>query len=189
MKAHLLPHPSRLGALVWKRTRSSWALLISTAGVNISLLAALATFLLAIGYEPFRAFALENWLLGTLAVLIVNVLMADLVRIRPEGVTASRIVFAWRLEAPVPLGGRFRLTPSSMPGEPDRPQDPDPDEFTTCIYYERDDVLVAIDCHRPGPTVDWLNAQLHRIQALQLPRAHVVERTPAGNDPGDRNIE
>jgi hypothetical protein len=149
--------------------------MVSTAGVNISLLVVLPTVFVAIWYEPFRAVMLGNWLLGTAAVLIANVLMADLVRIRPEGVTTRRIIVAWRFEAPVPLGGRFRQTPSRAPGDPDRPHDPDPDEFTTCIYYERDDFLLAIDCLQPKAAVDWLNAQLERIEALELPRARVVE--------------
>lgn len=177
--------------MLWMRNRSSWALMLSSAALILTLLMTLSTVVLAIVYEPFRAIALAHWQLGTVVVLVANVLMSDFVRIRPEGVTTRRIALAWRAEAPAPLGGRFRQTPSRIPGEPDRPHEPDPgrDELTTWIYYERDDVLLAVDCLRPKATVDWLNAQLQRIEALQVPRARVVERETARNDDEGRGIE
>jgi hypothetical protein len=179
-----VPRPSLRGAILWQRERSAWALTLSSVAANITLLGLALALLVTPVYPPVLRFAFEYWAWGTAAVLLLHLLAGDLVRIRPQGVTAVRIAFAWSVEEPIPLGGTFQQTPTQVTGDADRPHEPDPwqDELMTLIYYENRDEVLGIDCLRPKATVDWLNAQLRRIQSLQLPKAQVVEGTRGGEE-------
>lgn len=177
VNTYFLPRPSARGAILWQRRRSAWALTLSGGAVGITLLCLLLAVIAALAYPPFLAVALYYWAWWGAAVFLGHLLVGDLVRIRPQGVTAARLALSWRSLEPIPLAGEFRQTPSRFRGDPDRPHDPDPwqDELTQWIYYEHDDAVLAIDCLLPKATADWLNAQLSRIQAQQLPTARVVD--------------
>jgi len=83
-----------------------------------------------------------------------------------------------------PLGGEFRRTLPVYPGEPDHDEDIDVDEDTGArtVRYVHPEGNIVFDCVFAGPTAAWLNAQLHRIQSLQLPAARVMEHPPTGDE-------
>lgn len=183
MNTYFFPRPSLRGAVLWQRSKGAFALTPDGRILGWTLLGTvLALQLLFI--EPVRNLFAQYWVLVTALLVLPNLALITLIGITADGVKVRRLVTGFRPDGAVPLGGEFRRTLPTYPGEADHDEDIDfnEDDGSRWILYRLGEETIPFACLFPGPTVDWLNAQLHRIQALQLPTARTVKREPDAED-------
>ncbi len=154
------------------------------AWLTASVVVAIVGVLLGILSERVVRLFVDHWIEVASAVLLANLAAMTIVRVSGEGVRVGRF-FLVLARARAPLDGVF--VPNLRLGKADEGDEPDIERW---FSYRRDGkVAFSVRCLRPEATAEWLNAQLQRVQALDLPPARVVEQAPAGNDGAGRGIE
>jgi hypothetical protein len=131
---------------------------------------------------PILDLLADYWWQLLAGVLIINAATATWVSITREGVRVRRPLLPNGHVRCAPLGGEFS-------GGDSDPEDSAWDIVDRWNSYDINaDTSLVFPTLRPVATSIWLNTQLHRIQAQQIPTARVVERQPdpPTGSPADR---